>query len=143
MTDVSSNKAPWHLWVVGILALLWDGFGAFDFIATVTHFMPYLSQFPPAMLEYIATVPGWMWVVWFASVFAGLAGAVLLLLRRRLAVPAFAISLAGVVISGIDSVVDPPPPDAGANAVLPWIIVAFAVGLFLYSRRLSARGLLH
>ena len=23
-------KTPWHLWVVGVLALLWNGFGAYD-----------------------------------------------------------------------------------------------------------------
>ena len=25
-------KTPWHLWVVGVVSLLWNGFGGYDFI---------------------------------------------------------------------------------------------------------------
>ncbi len=27
MDDVQTAKAPIHLWIVGVLALLWNGFG--------------------------------------------------------------------------------------------------------------------
>jgi len=30
MTD-TKKKAPWHLWAAGILALVWNGFGANDY----------------------------------------------------------------------------------------------------------------
>jgi hypothetical protein len=26
---------PWHLWLVGVLALLWNSFGAFDYVMTI------------------------------------------------------------------------------------------------------------
>jgi hypothetical protein len=28
-TDDSTRKMPWHIWVVGILTLLWNGSGAY------------------------------------------------------------------------------------------------------------------
>ena len=28
----STSKTPWHLWVVAVLALLWNGAGAFDYL---------------------------------------------------------------------------------------------------------------
>ena len=40
MTDTESNggearrRTPVHLWIVGILALLWNLMGAFDYLAT-------------------------------------------------------------------------------------------------------------
>lgn len=142
MNDAPAARTPWHLWLVGTLALFWNGFGVFDFVATVTHFAPYVSQFPQGLLDYIATLPAWMWIVWFVGVFGAFAGSVLLLLRRRGTVPAFAASLLGALISAIISVVRPAPAGTGANAVLPWVIVAIAVALLAYARWLSRRGIL-
>ena len=38
-------KTPWHLWVVGVLSLLWNMIGAFDFYMTQTHNAAYLKNF--------------------------------------------------------------------------------------------------
>ena len=43
--DSSGVKTPWHLWVVGIVALLWNAIGALDFTATQMRFEFYMSQF--------------------------------------------------------------------------------------------------
>lgn len=37
MHDASARKAPWHLWFVGVLSVLWNGFGCFDFTATAAR----------------------------------------------------------------------------------------------------------
>ena len=37
-------KAPWHLWVVGIIAVLFNGFGAFDYVMSMTQGVGYLSS---------------------------------------------------------------------------------------------------
>ena len=38
MTDTSmdsmTRSTPWHLWVVGVVSLLWNGFGAYDFLGS-------------------------------------------------------------------------------------------------------------
>ena len=26
------NKTPWHLWLVGLLALIWNAYPAYDFV---------------------------------------------------------------------------------------------------------------
>ena len=75
----------------------------------------------------------------------GLAGSILLLMRHRLAVAAFALSLAGAVI-GIGYQLMRPADIAdmhqGFNAAVPYVIIAVALALFLYARSLRARGLL-
>jgi hypothetical protein len=142
MNGSFAAKAPWHLWLVGVLSLLWDGFGTFDFTATAARVEPYLAQFPPAMMDYIDTLPAWMWVVWFVGVFGGLVGAVLLLLRRKAAVWAFVLSFAGAAISRLTSIVDPPPPEAGDNPALAWIIIVLAIAQVAYAAWLGRRGVL-
>jgi hypothetical protein len=34
MDDVQAAKAPVHLWIVGFLSLLWNGFGCYDYLMT-------------------------------------------------------------------------------------------------------------
>lgn len=36
-TPASKTTTPWHLWLVGVLALLWNCIGAFDYAMTETH----------------------------------------------------------------------------------------------------------
>ena len=47
MPDVNSNdvvETPWHLWVVGVVGLLWSAMGAMDFVMTQTRNESYLSD---------------------------------------------------------------------------------------------------
>ena len=39
MTDETSmtKSTPWHLWVVGVVSLLWNAFGGYDFIMSATQ----------------------------------------------------------------------------------------------------------
>jgi hypothetical protein len=135
-------KAPWHLWVVGVLATLWNGFGAFDFTATFARFGPWLSQLPQPMLEHIYALPPWMWVGWAIGTWGGLIGSVLLLMRNKLAVWGYALSLLGAAGSNLMTMLDPPPSDAGGNPVLAAIIIAIAALLLAYAYWLTRRDVL-
>jgi hypothetical protein len=42
-----SQATPWHLWVIGIVALLWSGMGAMDYVMTQTRNAAYMSAFTP------------------------------------------------------------------------------------------------
>ena len=90
---------PWHLWLVGALALLWSGFGAFDYVMTQTRNASYLSALSPEQLAYFYGFPKWVVAAWALSVWGGVLGAVLLLLRKRWAVRAFALSLVTIVLT--------------------------------------------
>jgi len=139
---MTATKTPWHLWLIGILALLWNGFGAFDFTASALRFEGYLANFPEAMIAWLYATPLWMWVVWGIGTWGGLIGAILLLLRNKLAVWAFALSFIGATASQIVSVIEPPPGETGAPAFLPWMIIAISVALLGYTVWLSRRGVL-
>lgn len=93
------SRTPWHLWVVGVLSLLWNAFGAFDYTMTKLRDPDYLAQFPPEMMPVIDAFPVWVHAAWALGVWGAVAGSVLLLLRSRYAVHAFAISIAGLAAS--------------------------------------------
>lgn len=90
------TKTPWHLWVVGLLALLWNGAGAVTIIAAQAGMLP---DIPADEAAYYANQPLWFVVVTDAALTAALLGALSLLLRSRWAVALFAISLFAIVVT--------------------------------------------
>jgi hypothetical protein len=140
----SRARAPVHLWIVGVLALLWNAMGAFDYLATQLKLDFYMSQFSEEQLTYFYGFPAWAVAGWAFGVWGALAGAVGLLLRRAWAVWAFAVSLAGMAVSSIYTfVLSNGAEMMGAEgAVFSAVIWVVAIFLLLYALALSRRGLL-
>lgn len=144
---VEKTKTPWHLWLVGVLSLAWNGFGAFDFVQTTTRGEAYMreSGFDDAMIAYYNAMPNWMYAPWIMGVWGAVLGSILLLARSRWAVHAFVVSLIGAVVSLIYSkMIDPPPlpADMPQMAVMPFIIVAVAALLAWYAWTMAKKGVL-
>ena len=150
MATTSEGRTPVHLWIVGILALLWNGFGATDYTMTrmrnadwITTMMP--GTDPNAVFQWIDAFPVWASFGWGLGVWGGLIGAILLLMRNRNAVWAFAASTVGAVL-GLGYQIMGAPPLAGTdttmNKIMPAIIILIALALFLYARAMQRTGLL-
>ena len=142
-------KAPVHLWIMGILSLLWNSFGGYNYTMTRTRNMEYLSSMPGIdanqMLAYVDSFPMFAQIGWGLGVWGAVAGSILLLLRHRYAVVAFAVSLIGAVLSLGYQLVGPPAPAAlseGSRAVMPYIIIALAVAQLLYAQSIRSKGVL-
>ena len=85
-TPSPAVATPKHLWVVGVLALLWNCMGAFDYVMTESRNASYLRGFTRQQLDYFFGFPAWVIACWAIAVWGGVAGSLLLLLRKRLAV---------------------------------------------------------
>jgi hypothetical protein len=149
-TDAQATIPPtaqsgWKRWAVGIVALLWNAMGAFDYLMTQTKNADYMANFTPEQLEYFYAFPTWMVAAWALAVWGGVLGALLLLLRRRLAEPVFLVSFAAMVLTTLYSYVLSNGMEvfegAGSHAFSA-LIFAVALGLYLYARHLRKRGLL-
>lgn len=144
------GKTPVSLYLVGAVALLWNGFGAFDYLMTRLRNTDYLAAMMPNVspdetLAYIDSFPLWAQAGWGLGVWGGLFGAILLLARHRLAVPLFGASLIGALLGLGWQIADDSGPAAmteGAGAVMPFVIIAVALALFVYARAMRAKGVL-
>jgi len=143
---IGGTRTPWHLWVIGIVTLLWNAIGAFDYTMTETHSAWYLAQFSKEQLAFVEAVPAWGIAAWALGVWGSLAGSVLLLLRSRLAVTALAVSLAGAAVTMAQNylVADPSWLDiAGTGGmVFAGIILIVTLGELLYARQQAGAGVL-
>jgi hypothetical protein len=137
-------QAPWHLWAVGLISLCWNGFGAYDYLMTVTHDADWLAKVPPAAMAIVDSFPSWAVAAWAVGVWVSVLGAILLLLRSRHAAAAFLVSLLGAVVSyAYQATTDLPATMGGAVYwIMPAVIVVAIVLQWLYARRMSEAGVL-
>ena len=138
---ITATKTPWHLWVIGIVALLWNSVGAMDYFMTQTRNEDYMSQFTPEQLKYFYAFASWQIAVWAIAVWGGVLGALLLLARKRLAVAVFCVSLVAMAISTIYSYgISNGMEIVGDTFSLVFTAVIFliALALYFYARRMAA-----
>ena len=97
-------------WIVALVALVWNGLGCMNLVQQMSE--AGIASLPPEYQDFIATRPSWAFIGFAVSVIAGLAGAVLLIIRSERAVMAFGLSCIGAIVatlptlgSGITSVV--------------------------------------
>jgi len=142
---MSEAKAtPRHLWIIGIITLLWNMMGAYDYLMTQTRSEAYMAQFEPAQLEYFFNFPTWLVFFWALAVWSSILGSILLLMRKRLAVPVFMVSLGSMVITAIYNFGFSAGMEMMGVTGLVFTLVIFcvALGLLLYSRAMRMRGVL-
>ena len=150
MQQAASARTPVHLWIVGILSLLWSCFGAYDYLMTRMRNVDYLANAMPgvdpnAVLAWIDGFPLWAQIGWGLGVWMGLLGSILLLLRSRWAVWSFLLSLIGAVLGlGYQMLMAAPMPGAGGMVakMMPLVIIVIALALYLYARGLERKGVL-
>jgi len=151
MATTAQARTPIHLWIVGIVSLLWACFGGYDYTMTRMRNTDYLAASMPgvdpnAALAWVDSMPLYAQIGWGLGVWLALLGSVLLLLRNRWAVWAYGISLVGAVLSlGYQLALAPPLPGATTtmSKTLPIVIILVAVGLFLYARAMEKKGVLN
>ena len=144
-SSTPNESTPWHLWLVGVLALLWNSVGAFDYVMTETRNPSYMSSFTPEQLAYFHGFPAWVIAAWAISVWGGVLGASLLLFRKRLAVLVFAVSLAAmaptffhnyVLTNGLAVM------GGMGGLIFTAVIVVIGIALLIYAGRLASTGVL-
>ena len=132
-------RTPWHLWVIGVIAVLWNGMAAVDFTATATQYEPYMESVAQAAKDHVYSLPTWTFAVWGLATWAGLIGGLMLLLRHASAVSLLALSLAGAAGMLLVALIYPAP---GGSAGFAAGIVVVAALLLGYANALRRHGVL-
>jgi hypothetical protein len=143
-TREAQSKTPVHLWIVGILALLWNAMGAFDYLATQLELDSYMSQFTPEQLEYFYSFPKLMTACWAFAVWGAVAGSIGLLLRKKWAVWAFVVSCAGMIVTTIYNYGMTDGAEIMGSTGVIFSVVIWVIALFLlwYSWSQAKKGVL-
>jgi len=135
---------PKHLWIVGVLALLWNGMGAMNYVVTQLKVDAFMSQYTQEQLDYYYGFPAWAIAFWAIAVWFGVAGCVLLLMRKKIAETIFLISFVSMVINSIYSygMSNGMEIQGAGGFAFSLVIFVVALGLWIYARAMRARGVL-
>ncbi|MDJ0641223.1 MAG: hypothetical protein QNJ15_00260 [Erythrobacter sp.] len=141
MNNTLTRKTPWHLWVVGVLTLLWNGVGIMSYMTTRLGMLESLGM-TPDQIAYFNSYPVWANTFWALGVWGAFVGSLLLLLRSRWAVTSIAISVVGLIGTSLYQHVLTQTPESLQNpalAILIWVTTLF---MLWYAMRMKSTGVL-
>lgn len=144
-TVFEGPRTPLHLWIVGGLGLLWNGFGAFDYLMSKLQGETWYRQMgmTDAQIAHMEAFPFWMQIVWPVGVWGAVLGTVLLLRRSRTAAPVFLVSLGAFVVSLIYTYVLSDGAEVmGSAAAAQFMVLAGCLFFAWYSRAMARKGVL-
>lgn len=141
-----AGRLPWHFWAVAIFAILWNAFGAVDYVLSQTANADYFAAMgvTAEQASYMETMPLWRHAVWAVGVWGAVLATLCLVLRRRWAVALFALSLLCIAVSLVFVMVDAEARALAGQMGLVMPAILFAIGAFevLYAEAMRKRGVL-
>ena len=146
MATAVPATTPKHLWLVGIVSLVWNAFGAYDYSMSHLSGAEYFETMglDAEAYAWFQALPGWSVAAWAVGVWGSVLGSVLLLLRSRHAATAFLVSFVGAVVSFCYQFLSERPAslEGGMAAIMPVVILILIVAQWYYARRQAAAGVL-
>jgi len=135
------KPAPWHLWAVGIVTLLWNSVGILSYMMTRLDKLDALGM-TAEQIAWFDTFPAWANGVWALGVWGAFGASLLLLLRHRWAVVAAVISVIGLIgTTYFNYAVATVPADMASPALdaAIWVTTLF---LLWYTMKMRREGVL-
>ncbi len=136
----ASPKTPWHVWVVGVLTLLWNSVGGFSYTMTRLGKLADLGM-GEAEIAFFASYSPIANTFWALGVWGAIVCSVLILLRSRFAFHAIAVAIIGLIGSNYFQYTAD-VPESLQSAGLPILIWSTTVFLLFYTRGQSQAGVL-
>ncbi|MBX2826848.1 MAG: hypothetical protein KTR22_01715 [Flavobacteriaceae bacterium] len=138
----TTNKPNVLFWVIGVLALLWNLMGVFQF--ALSNFMKdaMADSYTAEQLELVNGLPSWYNIVFGVAVFGGVLGCIFMLMRKKLAVTLFLLSLLAVIIQMGYWVFATDVMDVMGvgSVIMPIVVVIIALFLYMYSKNAVKKG---
>ena len=98
MTNQTTSKPPVWFWIVSVIALLWNGSGAYMYLQQAYKTEAFKAMYTPEQLEMVNNAPAWATAAFAVAVFGGVLGCIGLLLRKKWAKSVFILSLIGILV---------------------------------------------
>lgn len=140
---MTTNKPSTSFWIIASLGLLWNLMGVYNFVLTITNSESFRAQYTLEQLKALDATPPLLHVVFGIAVITGTLGCVFLLLKKKLAIASFAVSLVAVLLQmGISTFATDSVKvfGIGMGIVMPIVVIAIAIFLYYYSKGATQRG---
>ena len=137
-------KTPIWFWIIAVLALLWNIMGLAAYFQQFMMSAEAFAALRPEQQELLISQPFWLTGAFATAVFAGFVGSISLLLRKRIAVRLFLLSMLAVFIQfgGLFMAFDYANVLIGGEWIMPILVPVSAIALYLYARKAEQDAIL-
>lgn len=140
--DSAKISPPVWFWVIAVIALLWFLMDMSAFFMRVLMTDDIIKAMPENQQHLYRNMPLWVNIVFAGEVFGGALGCAGLLLRKKWALPLFAVSILGVLsqtfyvyfLSDAISAMGTPA------VVMPLVAILIGIGMIVLARSAISKG---
>jgi magnesium-transporting ATPase (P-type) len=138
----TSHKPNVLFWVIGIIGLIWNAMGVFQFFAENFMKETLYEGYTEEQIALMDNMPAWISVIFAIAVFSGFLGCVLLVMRKNTAVALFLISLVAVIIQMSYWLFFTNAKKVMGDGVeyMPITVIVVAAILYFYSKHALKKG---
>lgn len=142
MTDQA--RLPLWFWIVGVIALLWNGIGVLAYLQQVMMSAEEFAGLPEVQQKLLSAQPVWVTAAFAIAVFAGFVASICWLLKKRVAVRLFLLSLLAVIVQFSSYFIVDGYMEfiSGQGWLMPALILLFAIGFLLIAWQAEKKGFL-
>ena len=139
---MTTTKPNTGFWIIAVLALLWNLFGVFQYLGSTVLYDTVKEAMTASLIEIVDGLPSWYNYVFALAVFSGLIACLLMLARKKLAVPLFGLSLLAVLVQMCywmfaTKVME---VEGAKAAIMPMLVIIVAIFLYFYNKGASQKG---
>ncbi len=139
----SSSKPNVWFWIISIVGLIWNGFGAMNYLAQTTMSDAQKAAYTPEQLTIVEANPAWVTGAFALAVWGGVLGCIALLLRKKWAKPVLLVSLIGIIAQMSYGWFMTNSVEAFGTVmgiVLPVLVIIIGIGLYLFAKSGIRKG---
>ena len=136
------TSLPVWFWVISIIALLWFLMDTSAFFMRVLMTEDGISAMPEDQQHLYRNMPLWVNFVFASEVFGGALGCVGLLLRKKWALPLFAVSILGVLSQTfhVYFLSDAISTMGAPAVVMPLLAILIGIGMIVLTKSAISKG---
>lgn len=135
---MSYQRKPTNLfWLISTLALIWNLIGIFNYLTQAFMTDEILASLPQDQQLMYQEVPAWVTAAFAVAVFSGTIGAVLMLLKKKIATTFFILSFIGIISQmSYGLLINENTDSYGPMGLLmPFMIISIGGYLIWYSKK--------
>ncbi|WP_347925979.1 hypothetical protein [Pontimicrobium sp. SW4] len=140
-----SNKPGIVFWIIGVIALLWNGMGVNAYLQQAFKTEASTAELNAEQIALMNDLPAWMTALFAIAVFAGVLGCIALLMRKKIAATLFVVSFITATVQQLYWLFGTNAPEVFADMqpyLWPILIIVVAAFLVWYSRDQKSKGTL-
>jgi len=141
----NTNKPSIVFWIIGIISLIWNAMGVYNYLIQAYQTEAYTSSVNETQLAFMENMPSWNTALFAIAVFSGLIGTILLLMRKKIAVPLFFLSFITATVMQLYWLFGTDAIEVFSESMpylMPILVIVFCAFILWYSKGQKAKGVI-